>query len=272
MALFRALTALSVLLLLAGRGTAADAAPFEVSRNIEYAKAGTVSLKLDAYLPRAAAGGGVRPAVLVVHGGAWMSGSKRQLTQYARELAGRGIAAFAINYRLAPQHKFPAQIEDCRAAVKWIGENAKKLNVDPKRIGGVGYSAGGHLVALLGVEGRLKCVAAGGAPCEFRELPARAKVLAYWLGGSRAEKPKLYKQASPAAFVSKSSSPMFFFHGSKDQLVSPRSPKLMVKLLKENKVEAELYLLEGAEHIQTALSRTARDRACDFLEERLVEK
>ena len=132
-------------------------------------------------------------------------------------LVEHGYVACSIDYRLAPKHPFPAQIDDCKAAVRWLRCHAKEFKMDAARIGGYGYSAGGQLVALLGVtdrndglEGpdatadspstRLQCVVAGGAPCDFRSMPADSIGLAYWLGGSRAEKPLAYQQASPLQF------------------------------------------------------------------------
>ena len=125
--------------------------------------------------------------------------------------------------------QFPAQIYDCQAAVRWLRANAAKYKIDPDRIGGYGYSAGGHLVALLGAlddddfrepglpadapSARLQVVVAGGAPCDFRALPADSKRLAYWLGGTPAEKPDAYRDASPANYVTADDPPMFFFHG-----------------------------------------------------------
>ncbi|MDA7980547.1 MAG: alpha/beta hydrolase, partial [Pirellulales bacterium] len=197
-----------------------------VERNVVYVTRGEDDLLMDVYMPEAA---GSHAAVLVVHGGAWRSGSKAQLMGYARELASRGHVAFAINYRLAPDHIFPAQIEDCRAAIRFIHKNAEKYNVDRQRLGAIGYSAGGHLVALLGVQGvsvevettqppddahrgqngattnaqltngqtktdggsstiRLKAVVPGGAPCDFRAMPANSRGLAFWLGGTSREK------------------------------------------------------------------------------------
>ena len=145
---------------------------FEIRNDIVYSKVGDRELLLDAYLPEK---GGPSPAVLVVHGGAWRMGNRKQLRGYAEALAKTGFVCFAIDYRLAPEHKFPAQIEDCRSAVKWMRANAAHYKVDPKKLGAIGYSAGGHLVSLLGTTGeaptkengnvdtRLQVVVAGGA-------------------------------------------------------------------------------------------------------------
>ena len=116
------------------------------TRDIVYKEIDGKKLKLNVFVPK---GDGPFPAVLVVHGGAWRAGSRTQLTMYAKSLARRGFSCFAINYRLAPKHKSPAQIEDCRDAVRWIRRNAADYRTDPGRIGAIGYSAGGHLVSLL---------------------------------------------------------------------------------------------------------------------------
>ena len=189
-------------------------------------------LKADVYVPK---GKGPFPGVVVVHGGAWYLGTRAQLAGFAQQLATRGITAVAISYRLAPTYKFPAQIEDCKEAVRWMRSQAKRLKIDPERIGGFGYSAGAHLAALLGttdakdgLEGdsqlsgklstRLLAVAGGGAPCDFRSLPLDLEMLSFWLGGTRRQQSEKYRQASPAAFVTPDDPPMFFFHGEEDQV------------------------------------------------------
>jgi acetyl esterase/lipase len=244
-----------------------------------YANRDGKDLHVDVYLPQ---GKGPFPAVLVVHGGAWRTGNKMQLMTYAIRLANHGYAAFAINYRLAPAHKHPAQIEDCRAAVQWIRTNADKYGVDANRIGAIGYSAGGHLVSLLGCEGekgaseagkapstRIQAVAAGGAPVDFRGLQKDAKPLVDLLGGKYAEKQEVYKEASPAAHVSSDDPPIFFFHGTSDELVGVPGVEAMVKALKAVKVPAELLLVEKGTHISAAMNKAAVERAVQFFDEHL---
>jgi acetyl esterase/lipase len=195
-------------------------------------------------------------------------------------LAEHGYTAVSIEYRLAPQDKWPAQIYDCAAAVRWMRVHASEYKIDPARIGAFGYSAGGHLVALLGALGddqlrepgvavdaasaRLQVVLAGGAPCDFRSMAADSDRLAYWLGGTPAEKPDAYRDASPANYVNASAPPMFFFHGDSDELVQIRSPQKMVTRLSELGVEAEFYTVKGAGHIPAALDQGARERALAF--------
>src|SRR6476659_9232127 len=119
----------------------------DVLRNQVFVERDSGPLAADVYRPR---GAGPFPGMLVVHGGAWRMGTRADLAAIAKALAEHGYTAVAIDYRLAPQYKFPAQIYDCQAAVRWMREHAKELKIDPNHIGGFGYSAGGHLVALLG--------------------------------------------------------------------------------------------------------------------------
>ena len=276
-------TAFCVLCLVILAGTAVAAgAQVDVRRNLVYLKRDSGPLGMDVYLP---SGSGPFPGVLVVHGGGWTMGSRAQLAAIAMSLAQRGFAAAAISYRLAPEHPFPAQLYDCQAAVRWLREHAAELKLDPARIGGYGYSAGGQLVALLGAlddddvredsvpsdapSARLQAVVAGGAPCDFRYLPAENSRLAYWLGGSRATKPEAYRVASPAAFVTGDDPPMFFFHGERDALVPIRSPQRMVELLTSSGVAAEIYTVEGRGHIAAVFDSDALAHAIAFADRHL---
>jgi triacylglycerol lipase len=267
------------LLLIAALTNAASAAKpdVEVLRNRTYIERDSGPLKMDIYLPE---GRGPFPGVLVVHGGAWVTGSRAQLAAAAMALAQNGYTAAAISYRLAPHNPFPAQIYDCQAAVRWLRAHAGEFKLDPSRMGGFGYSAGGHLVALLGTlddddfreEGvskdapsaRLQVVMAGGAPCEFRTLPARSQILAFWLGGTRAAKPDNYRNASPTNFITADDPPMLFFHGEYDALVPIASPQRMVRLLASAGVTSEMYAVKHSGHIQTLFDRPALEHALAF--------
>ncbi len=119
----------------------------------------------------------------MIHGGAWSAGDKWNMRDHARQLAQAGYVAISINYRLAPQFKYPAQIDDCRAGLRWVHQVADQYKIDTSRLAVYGYSAGGHLAALLAtdpLEGlpRIKVAILGGAPCDFescrkttRQLP-----------------------------------------------------------------------------------------------------
>jgi triacylglycerol lipase len=258
-----------------------SAGEFQSVRDVTYVQRGDEAIKADVYVPD---GAGPFPGVLVVHGGAWRIGNKMQMMRFARALAAEGFSSVAINYRLAPEHPFPAQIEDCKSAVRWMRKNSDTYKIDPQRIGAVGYSAGGHLVALLGttdascgLEGpdadgtstRLQCVVAGGAPCDFRLTPPNSEGLAFWLGGTRAEKPQAYELASPAKFVTKDDPPTLFFHGDADRLVPIFSPKAMVRSMTEAGIETRLYVVEGAGHMQAFGDEQAQVEAVQFFADHL---
>jgi acetyl esterase/lipase len=250
---------------------------YDIVRNQVYVERESGPLAADVYVPH---GDGPFPAMLVVHGGAWATGTREQLAGFAQALAKAGYTSVAISYRLAPQQKFPAQVYDCQAAVRWLRSHSAQYKVDPDRVGGFGYSAGGHLVALLGAmddddfrqEGvpadapsaRLQVVVAGGAPCDFRVLPADSQRLAYWIGGTPAEKPDAYREASPTTYVTSDDPPMYFFHGGADHLVPVRSPKRMVDRLKEAGVPVEFYEVPGAGHMGAVVDPTALAHALAF--------
>ena len=270
----------TVLLLLGGSGFAvAEEAAVKVLRSQTYVVRDSGPLDADVFIPR---GEGPFPAMLVVHGGAWRIGTRAQLTGVAQVLAEHGYTAVAISYRLAPSATFPAQIYDCQAAVRWMRAKAKEFKIDPERIGGFGYSAGGQLVALLGTldsnelkepgvpadapSARLQCVVAGGAPCDFRELPPDSSFLAYWLGGTPATKGDNYRNASPANFISADDPPMFFFSGEDDVIVPISSPTQMVEALKKAGLIAEMYPVKHIGHMLAIFDPGARDHALAFLD------
>jgi acetyl esterase/lipase len=122
----------------------------QILQDLEYARVGERSLKLDLYIPPHKQGERL-PLVVWVHGGAWISGDKAN-PRAPRELGDRYIVA-SIDYRLSKEATFPAQIYDCKAAIRWLRANADQYDIDPDRIGAWGGSAGGHLVALLGTSG-----------------------------------------------------------------------------------------------------------------------
>lgn len=250
---------------------------YDVVRDQVYVERDSGPLAADVYVPH---GDGPFPAMIVVHGGAWASGTREQLAGFAQALAKAGYTSVAISYRLAPKQKFPAQVYDCQAAVRWLRSHAAKYKVDAGRVGGFGYSAGGHLVALLGAmddddfreasvpadapSARLQVVIAGGAPCDFRVLPADSQRLAYWLGGTPAEKPGAYEHASPTSYVTSDDPPMYFYHGGGDNLVPIRSPQRMVQRLKEAGVPVEFYEVPGAGHMGAVADPTALGHALAF--------
>ncbi len=118
---------------------------------IVFAKVGKKELRLDLARLSRTQPGETLPAIICLHGGGWIGGERQQMKGTIEALARRGYVAVSPDYRLAPQDRFPAQIEDCKAVVRWLRANAKHYGIDPQKIGVFGFSAGAHLACLLGV-------------------------------------------------------------------------------------------------------------------------
>jgi acetyl esterase/lipase len=233
-------------------------------RDLEYVKNGHERQKLDLYLPEKA--DGPLPVIVWVHGGAWQTGSKAGGP--AIPFAAKGYAVASVGYRLSQHAAFPAQIEDCKTAIRWLRANAKKYNLDPDHFGAWGASAGGHLVALLGTTGGLKelegkdgnpdesskvqCVVDWFGPTDFRNLGPRGDAatgpVAQLLGGAPNTEKEKAALASPLAHVHKGDPPFLIMHGDKDPLVPLRQSEELADALKKAGVPVTLVKLEGAGH------------------------
>ncbi len=213
----------------------------KVLRNLQYVEGGHERNRLDLYLPEKAEGR--LPLVVWIHGGAWRGGSKDDVP--ALPLVGKGYAVASINYRLSQHAVFPAQIEDCKAAIRWLRANAAKYHLDPDHIGVWGASAGGHLVALLGTTGgvkdlegnganldqssRVQCVIDWFGPTELTTMGEQGdkpgSPVALLIGGLVQENREKARKASPLTYVSKDSAPFLIMHGDKDNLVPRRAQR-----------------------------------------------
>ena len=253
-------------------------------RDLEYAKVGERPLLLDLYVPEKA--DGPLPLVVWVHGGGWQSGNKRNCK--AIGFSGKGYVVASIGYRLSGEAPFPAQIHDCKAAVRWLRSQAGKYNIDPKRVGAWGSSAGGHLVALMGTSGDVKELEGDLGPadqssrvqavCNFygpgnlvtvlkqrgvnRQKPSGAFYKLF--GGPIDEKQALIRAASPVTHISKDDPPFLLVHGENDRVVPYVQSVEFDKALKAGGVESTFYTVKGAGHgfrNAGAAERTAIDRA-----------
>ncbi|MEM8671816.1 MAG: alpha/beta hydrolase [Planctomycetota bacterium] len=242
----------------------------------------------DVYKPNAPAPSDGYPVVVVVHGGGWISGDKWTLEGYSRLLARNGYVAVTINYRLAPEHKFPAQVDDVRQALLWVKTNASRFSLDLKRLGMFGYSAGGHLSALVAaladepVEVQseasswdkadekwnqlpsIRAVCAGGPPCDFRGFSKENKSLSYFLGGSRGELPGVYRAASPAAHVSKKDPVTQIIHGDQDIIVPIEGSREFHQAQVDAGVDSRLHELAGQGHMVTFINPKTSELLLDF--------
>ena len=121
--------------------------------DLTYAEYGPRKMLADLFMPK---GKGPHPAALIIHGGGWIKGDKMKFRAMGLEMAKRGFVSMAIDYRLAEEALFPANIHDCHAAVRFLRAHAGKYKVDPERIGVVGGSAGAHLAGLLATTAKVK--------------------------------------------------------------------------------------------------------------------
>lgn len=237
-------------------------------RDLAYVENGHPRNKLDLYLPEKVpeTARAPLPVVVWIHGGAWSAGSKDGCP--AVWLVGKGYAVASINYRLSQHAVFPAQIEDCNAAIRWLRANAAKHYLDPDRIGVWGESAGGHLVAMLGTTGGVKELEGKGGNAK---QSSRVQCVVDWFGptdlvcidgkGDRPDSPvaKLVggpvkdnlenaKKASPLFYASKDSAPFLIMHGEKDPLVPLKQSEALAEALAKAGVEVKLQVIKDNGH------------------------
>jgi len=235
-------------------------------RDLVFAKGGSTDLRLDLAMPEE--GDGPFPAVVCIHGGGWVGGDRRQMALTIGALAGRGFVAVTPDYRVAPRDRFPAQVEDCKAAVRWLRANAARYKVDPGHIGAVGLSAGAHLACMLGVtdrsdglEGkggnggessRVQAVVSFFGPTDltrrFWTPEAEAANLIPLLGGTLEQQPEAYRRASPIAYVSPQAPPFLFLHGSEDHVVPLQQSQDLAERLRQAGASARVLTVDGEGH------------------------
>jgi len=242
---------LSALLAVSWRGLGA-----ERYWDIEYGTAGPVRLVLDAGVPD---GPLLRPAVILIHGGGWSSGDKKDMAFLTEPLSEAGLVWFSINYRLAPDYRWPACLEDVKTAIRWVKSHAKEYKADASRIGLIGYSAGGHLACMAAVtadeQTRVQAVV-GIAPPTDHEADSRRR------GGLSPSLQKLLdrqqeitdetrlllQRISPVQYVNAGLPPFLLIHGTEDTSV-PYSQSIEFKAkLDHYNAPCRLIALQGAGH------------------------
>lgn len=208
--------------------------PAIVPETMVYRERDGADLELDFYRVAGAVKGSPAPCVVVIHGGGWDSGDKRQLAPLNRYLAGRGYAVASIDYSLAPAHTYPAPVADVDAALDFLRARAEPLGLDPSRFVLLGRSAGGQIAlqaAYLSAKASIKGVIAFYAPADMvfgYSLPTNPlimdsrKVMETYLGGGYPDVPGAYTASSPFEHATTSSPPTLLLHGHPDVLVSYR--------------------------------------------------
>jgi acetyl esterase/lipase len=242
-----------------------------VELDVPYAATENPRQRLDLYLPKRAANQKPLPLVAFIHGGAFRAGDKRTgWPMIARLVTSGEYAGASIGYRLSGEVTWPAQIHDCKAAIRWLRANAKKYNIDPDRIGVIGTSAGGHLVAMLGTSGnvaelegtlgehretssRAACVVDEFGPTDFLALYGGHNMSpdnpeAQLIGGPLGGKPDAARSASPIIFVSADDPPILVIHGTMDPAVAFNQSERFAAALKKAGVDVTFVRVEGAGH------------------------
>jgi len=268
-----AMALVALLVVIQKQGTAPPA-DVVLETDIIYGRGGTEALKLDLTRPRQ--GEGPFPAIVFVHGGGWVAGSKEDFRPFMYPFTQKGIVCISVNYRLAPKSVFPAQIEDVKCAVRWLHANAAKYHVDPKRILAFGGSAGAHLVALLGTTNGTKLWDGSGGnagqssaisamvcmsgPYDLslgyrdsvnqnkQEGGAVRGMLESFLGGNLEKREAQYREASPILYASKQTVPALLTHGTADPLVPIQQTGVFTAKLQSMGAEVEFMRIEGAGH------------------------
>jgi len=228
---------------------------------------------------------GLRPALVMIHGGAWRSLDKSNFTWVAKEGAKRGYVVFNVNYRLAYQAKYPAAVKDCQAAMRWVRAHAKLYSVDPDRVGVWGESAGGHLASMMGlldsrdprmsdISSRATCVVnfygvADLTPTQLPEKYARGSYFVAacenFIGKKHSEAPELFAEASPINHVTKEACSFLVIHGDADPTVPHDQSVKLVEKLKQAGVEATLHTVKGGKHGPSFGNAPGKDAAYEAM-------
>lgn len=295
----RALTLAAALLVTAASAFAGNpptpgTGTYSTINGLEYASPNGKPLLLDLRVPD---GNGPFPVILYLHSGAWISGDRTGGP--AIRQAARGYAVASIDYRLAPDSIWPAQIEDCKAAVRWLRANAARFKLDPDRIGVFGTSAGGHLAAILGTSGgvdalegmslgnpqfssRVKAVVDLYGPSDLLELEDQ-KLPCIPLDGNAAYMPPSLLMgcpiqeckawtatASPMTYATADDPPFLIMHGMLDCLVPWQQSQMLNDSLRAAGVSSKLVFLPTAQHSDRQFDdQKYQQMVSDFLDENL---
>ena len=235
--------------------------------DLVFASYGERQLKLDLFMPKE--GTGPFPGIVFVHGGGWAGGNQSEYRPMAELLAARGYVCVCIEHRFSNEAKFPAAVQDCKAAVRWLRANAAKYRLDADRIGAVGGSTGGHLVNMLATTaGVANFEGAGGHAKHSSAVQSVVNMAgtmdmtmphfiervrknpkdpaAVFLGATYDDNPKLYAAASPISYIDQKTAPMLHMDGEHDKPAF-RTEKSRQRL-KELGIATDLIVVKDGPH------------------------
>ncbi|MCX6852725.1 MAG: alpha/beta hydrolase [Verrucomicrobia bacterium] len=282
---FRIVFAACAALLACAPASAQLPAGIKMEKDISYIPNGDEAQKLDLYLPEKAADKPL-PLVVHIHGGGWIGGSKYPCAVAPMVL--RGYAVASVEYRFSQKAKFPAQIQDCQAAIRWLRAHAKEYHLDAEHVGVVGGSAGGHLSSLVGTSGgknafpkiggneeqsdKVQAVCDIFGPSDFSTVVQQAAAdknvknifqfntpadpYSSLIGTKLDDKAKA-DAVSPVNYVSQDNPPFVILHGTHDTLVPYAQSEEFAAVLKEKGVAVWLQKLPGAGHGGPAFNKPA---------------
>ncbi|WP_308224968.1 alpha/beta hydrolase [Flavobacterium sp. J372] len=210
-----------------------------VNKNVVYKRIGNRALHFDAFFSN---GGPTYPAVILIHGGGWKSGSKEQMNLLAQEIAARGYSCFCVQYRLSGEAVYPAAIQDVQAAIRFIKTNAAMFGADPGKVAVLGCSSGGQMAALIGTANAghksgdynypnhnvIDAIINMDGILAFHHPESKeGKVASQWLGGTYEEKPEVWEEASALTYAGDKTPPILFintdmprFHAGRDDMIA----------------------------------------------------
>ena len=243
--------------------------------DIPYADTPNTAQRLDLYLPGKPKSDKPLPVIVFIHGGGWQGGNKASGRGSVLPYVTSGeYAGASVEYRLSGEAKWPAQIEDCKAAIRWIKAHARENGLDPEKIAVWGTSAGGHLVAMLGVSGdvkelegtlgkhldqtsRVTCVADYFGPTNLLTMGDFSSKIAHndakspesqLIGGALPENKDKARNASPATYVTGDDAPVFIAHGTTDPLVPYNQTETFAAALEKSHVPVYVQTIEEGGH------------------------
>jgi len=218
----------------------------DVLPNVTFKNIDGKELKLDAFLTKTLTSA---PAVVLIHGGGWKSGSRDMLNPLAQEIAKYGYHTFTIDYRLSDEAKYPAAIEDVLEALVFLKKNARKFKIDTTKMALLGCSSGGQMAALIGTKypnAASAIIDTDGILAFHHPDSQEGTLAAHWLGGNYEESPAVWKEASALTHASSKTPPFLFINSQYKRFSAGQNE--MISALKSHHIYAEVQKIENSPH------------------------